>query len=298
MPRFGEVIVQTWEQPSTLLPSPSVWARSPASDAITSGFGYCVTADFKTGSIVRDLTVSSTTGTAIAYDANYDSVVKMTTGTVANTGPNAIALMAKPLGIPTTFGPNSYEFEAIVAVNQTTNTEVFIGIGNNVATSTASSLLSAASSTAASTNTIQGSVVGFFMHADNSSTFDAIYQNGAGGIQTVLASTLQASVFNTASTQPQLMGMQIGQGQQPPTQPVLGSTDFVKFGLIFSPTGNQFGGLWSYFVNGVRVCTQQANGYTDNASSYAPVVVVGSVSSTALQSIDVGYVRAAYHANQ
>lgn len=278
-------------------PSGAIWGDCSSYELLDEGSGYFIFQDFKGSLTLPDLPSVATNSGSFAYNASFDSVISLTTGTTAG---NDTLAFTKPMGPITAGSGQKIWFEAAVSVASIAVAHgVFVGLANNLALS-AGHLISAASATKNS-NTIGSttgqSFVGFWLHGDAVTNFDAVWGAGTTAaltpttVNTVLASVLTANANNPNPANP---------NYTPPLPPgaliattgtqaslVAGTAGFVKLGLRYD--GQQY--LY-FYVNGTQVAKLAVAAPFDQTSDYGGVVEI--VAGTAAAAVlNVQFVRTA-----
>lgn len=243
-------VVSTATQQGTaqMLPSGNIWADSSPVIA-DEGNGFWVHKDFKAEVTLPGLPSQNGTFTIAA---STDSSLNIAFSSTAN-----VAIFTQPMAPVAPGGNTKLWFEAAFSLKQTTAQEVFIGLANSTGLS---STLLASSTTLTST----ASVIGFFLHADAPTNFDAVYQNGANQktLNTVLASVLTANANNPNPANVNYV---------PAAAPgAVDGASHYKLGLRVDKTYVYF------YVNGTLVAKKQLDSTFDTASSYGGIIVAGT----------------------
>lgn len=247
----------------------------------------------------------ATNSGSFAWDTGgADSLMNFTSGATQS---NDIAVSTRPLGPVTPGSGKKVWFEAYVATAVVNVAHgVFVGLVNRAALG-AGLLISAASGTKNSntlgTSSGGQSVIGFWMHGDAPTNFDAVYANN---IQTALTpstiTTVLANVLTANANNPNPANL----GFTPPVPPgalaAAGATNteaqfesgvvsaanaFVKLGLRYD--GQQY--LY-FYVNGAQVAKVAIDATFDITNDYAGVVC-GAAGTAAAFVLKVGFQRTA-----
>jgi hypothetical protein len=164
---------------------------------------------------------------------------------------------------------------AEIAINpkQVTAQEMFFGFGASTALS--STLLATSTTLATSTG-----LIGFWMHGDAPTNFDAVYQsNSAVAPVTVLASVLTAGSNNSDPGNPLFV-------PSVPPGALTGTQGFIKLGVRVDKT-------YAYFyVNGTLVAKQAIDGTFDITDSMGVVFTAGTATANT-DNVQVAFLRAA-----
>lgn len=276
MPQFGAIGVSLPNRnsptitPSTavgnvqILPSPSIWGSCDGSSLKDNPDGFFIDKTFKEDPTLPGLPSQNGTYT---YDAATDSAVN-----VAYTSTGNATVFVKPMLPIAVNGGTKLWFEISLNVKQTTNDMIFVGL----ATSTGlSSTLLASSTTLLNT----AGLIGFWLHGDAPTQFDAIYQKPSGTPVTVLASVLTAAANNSDPGNPFFV---------PSTPPgvLTGTQGYLKLGV---KTDKVFA-YW--FVNGTLVAKQAIDSTFDTTDSFGAVASFGT-QTNATDNAVVSFLRTA-----
>jgi hypothetical protein len=282
MPQFGAVGFGTPNRtpgtttPSTavgssqILPSPAIWGSCDGSSMRDNPDGFFQDYNFKDTVTAPGLPNQNGTWT---FDTGADSAVNL-----AYTSTAIAAAFIRPLAPVSPQSGNKLWGEVSLNVKQSTAQHLFIGF----ATSTGLSSTLLASSTTLLTST---GLIGFWLHADAPTNFDAIYQNAVGGTpQTVLASVLTAGANNPDPGNPLFV---------PSTPPgaLTGSQGYIKLGVsvLRGPAGAV---VASFYVNGNRVAFKVLDSTFDTTDSYGFVIAAGTGTNNT-DNVAFSFIRAA-----
>lgn len=298
MAAFGQIGYSQASNPSQ--PSGAIWGDCPSADLMSGDQGFLDFKDFTTrlpqtadGASVTWATNSG----SFAWDTGgADHLMNFTTGTTAG---NDTAVATRPLGPITPGSGQKIWFEAYIAMASVSVAHgVFVGLANRASLG-AGLLISAASGTKNSnligTSSGAQSFVGFWMHGDTVTNFDAVYANNistalspttiaapgtsATGGGLILANVLTANANNPNPGNPNFTpplppgalaaaGATNTQAQYVSGQ-VSAANAFVKLGIRYD--GQQY--LY-FYVNGTQVAKALVDSTFDTTNDYAGVVEV------------------------
>lgn len=278
-------------------PSGAIWGDCSSQELLDEASGFFVYTEFKSGATLPGLPNVATDSGAFSYNASFDSVCKFTSG---GTQSDDILAFTKPVGPITPGSGKTVWFEAAVsAASISVAHGVFVGLANAKALA-AGKLISAASVTKAS-NTLGStdgeSFVGFWMHGDAVTNFDAVWGANTTAaltpttVNVVLASVLTANAnnpnpANPSYTPPAPPGALIATtGTQSNLE--AGTAGFVKLGLRYD--GKQY---IYFYVNGTQVAKLVVDKTFDITSNFGGVVCIAAGSAAAAV-LNVQFIRCA-----
>lgn len=257
----GSVVSTAQVGVSQMLPSGSIW--SDASPMIgDEGNGFYVSRDFKDVQTLPGLPNQNGTYT---YGSGDDSSLN-----IAYTSTGNAVIFTQPMAPVAPAGNTKLWFEVSLSPQQTTNEAIFVGLANSTGLS---STLLASSTTLTSTGV---SVIGFWLHGDAPTNFDAIYQKAGSTPVTVLASVLTANANN-----PNPANVNYVPASAPGT---IDGSKWIKLGIRVDKTY-----VW-YYVNGTLIAKKQLDSTFDTSSSYGGIVTAGTKTS-ATDNLKVGFFR-------
>lgn len=277
MPQFGAIGFGTPNRnsngstPSTgvgsaqILPSPSVWGTCDGSSMRDNPDGFFIHKDFKDDVTVPGLPNSNGTWTVPA--TGTDSAANL-----AYTSTGVAIAFTRPLLPVSAQSGNKLWGEVALNVQQSTAQTLFVGFATSTGLATG---LLASSTTLIST----AGLIGFFLHADVPTQFDAIYQKANGSPVTVLASTLSAAASNPDPANP-LFVPNAAPG------PITGNQGFYKLGVTVDRQYAKF------FVNGTLVAKQTLDGTFDTTDSYG-FIVAARTDTGNTDNVSFNFLRAA-----
>lgn len=260
MPQFGAIGFSTpnsnnaSKTPSTavgasqILPSPSIWGSCDAQSLRDNPDGFFFEHDWKWSPSLPDMPSQNGTYT---YAASTDSALNIAVTSTANA-----AIFTKPTVSLAPNGATKHWFEVSLNVQQSTAQQMFLGL----ATSTGLSSTLLTSSTAM---TSTAGLIGFYMHADAPTQFDAVYRSSTGALVTVLANVLTAGSNNSDPGNPLFV-------PSVPPGALTGAQGFIKLGVRVDKTN----AYW--YVNGTLVAKQALDSTFDTVDSYGSVVTAGT----------------------
>lgn len=278
MPQFGAVGFGTpnsnnnSKTPSTavgasqILPSPSIWGNCYGQSLRDNPDGFFFDYNFK--DVVTPPGIPNQNGTWTVPATGTDSAVNL-----AFTSTAIAAAFVRPMVAISAQSGNVLWFETSLNIKQSTAQHMFVGLASS--TGLSSTLL--ASSTTLLTST---GLIGFWLHADAPTNFDAIYQNAVGGAPvTVLASVLTAGANNSDPGNPLFV---------PSTPPgaLTGAQGFIKLGVMVD---RQYA---RYFVNGTLVAKQALDNTFDTTDSYGAVIAAGTGTANT-DNVQISFLRTA-----
>lgn len=249
---------------SQMLPSGTIWGDCQSQEMTDEGTGFFVAKDFVAEVTLPGLPNQNGTwsnGSGDDHSAN-----------VAVTSTANAAAFTRPLAPVVANGNSKMWFEAAISPAQITNQAIFVGLANSTGLS---STLLATSTTLTSAGV---SLIGFWLHGDAPSNFDAIYQKAGGSPQTVLASVLTANANNPNPANVNYV---------PATPPgALTGSNYVKLGIRTDKTYVYF------YVNGTQVAKKQLDSTFDQTSSYGGIVTIGTQTANT-DNLKIGFFRCA-----
>lgn len=263
----GTIFSTTAVGTSTNLPSGTIWGDCQSQELLDEGNGYFVFSTFKDVKTLPGLptlngtyTLASSTDSAVNIAFNSTAAVEVYTSTLAPVAAN---------------GNTKLWFETNVLFGQSTAQTAFIGLGISTALNVAT--LFPTSTTLLSTT----SLIGFFMHADQPSNMDAVYQKTGNSTVTVLASTLTANANNPNpgnlnSPNPIFPGAPGG----------FSGGNWIKLGVRVDKNNV------TYYVNGAQVAKKALDTTFDSSSSYGGLIALAT-STTGTSNLQVSWFRVA-----
>lgn len=278
MPQFGAIGVSTPNLngaastaagQNPCLPSPNVWASCDGSSLQDNPDGFWSDHNFK--AVVTPPGIPNQNGTWTVPASSTDSAANL-----AYTSTAIAAAFVRPMAPIAPNGKTKLWAEIGLNILQSTAQHMFFGL----ATSTGlSSTLLATSTTLLTTC----GLIGFWMHADAPTQFDAIYQKPSGSVSTVLASVLTAGSNNSDPGNPFYV---------PATPPgvITGTQGFYKLGIR---TDKQYA---YFFVNGAPVAKVQIDATFDTTDSYGVVLAAGTGTANT-DNVQVNFLRFASRLN-
>lgn len=277
MPQFGAIGVTTPNKnavtttPSTavgnnqILPSPSIWGSCDGGSLQDNPDGFWFDKNFK--DVVTAPGIPNQNGTWTVPASGTDSAINLAFASTA-----VSAAFIRPTVSIAQNGGTKLWVEASLNVLQSTAQHMFFGLATS--TGLSSTLL-------ASSTTLLGTagLIGFWMHADAPTNFDAIYQKPSGAVVTVLANVLTAGANNSDPGNPFFV-------PAVPPGALTGAQGYIKLGV---KTDKQFA-YW--YVNGNLIAKQTIDATFDTTDAFG-TVFAASTGTAATDNVAISFLRTA-----
>lgn len=263
-------------------PSPAIWGDCPNTILNDKGLGVFLHEDFQSPLAITTTTDSAPVASgAFSYkgdtDTSITSVADTPTGIVDietdTTAGDAGTLVGNAFAKVVKNSGNKVWFEARVAPGDVDDDMgTFVGLVEEDGAD--EDVI--ADDPATNASVVGESLIGFFQNNADPDAYNAIYRKDADTVVEVLADVTNATALDESDRASLVDGVaSTGAG-------------FHKYGIYFNGRTTL-----SFFVDGVKVATQEVDSTVDQSKFYAPIVAV-KTGDTAAEKIFVDWVRAAY----
>lgn len=253
-------------------PSPTIWADCPLRELIDQGNGYFFHSDFLGGAVTATVLPSIAVIPGMSIDADTDTIAAYVAGRVGGfldietdaDDDDAFAAHSEPLGPITRGSGKKFWFEVAVELGDVTmDGGIFVGIVEE-AGATRDVIANGA------TALVGESLIGFQVSSGDPNAVDIVYKKD-GGTVVVVASDVTNSTALASDDRASLV-----------------NDTAVKLGFRYDGRDTL-----RFYVNGVRVATQDVDITVDQTKNYAAIIAI-KTGATAAESFAFDFLRFAF----